>query len=210
MISKDQIIKNLDIMYPNPVCELVYIKDYELLIATVLSAHSTDKIVNKVTKVLFDKYDIFSLANTSLTEIENIIRPIGSYTRKARFIKEIAKRLVDDFNGVVPNNGEYLESLPGVGHKTANVVLSNLFHIPTIAVDTHVSRVAVRLFLAKKDDKLITIENNIRKSYPKEKWNRLNDQLVLFGRYTCKSVKPKCEECLFQNKCNLKEKHYQI
>ena len=203
MITKDEIRNNLDIMFPHPLCELNYTKDYELLIATVLSAQSTDKSVNIATAVLFGKYNIFDLVNVPTKEIENIIKKVGTYTKKALFIKEISKSLVSEHNGVVPNDREYLESLPGVGRKTCNVVLSILFEEPTIAVDTHVSRVSVRLGLADADDSLRVIEYKIGNTFPKKEWNRINLQLVLFGRYICKSIKPNCSECLFNNKCKI-------
>ena len=118
MKNSKEILEKLDKVVPNPRCELIYNKDYELLIATVLAAQSTDKRVNSVTKVLFSKYDIFKLKDALVTDIENIIRPVGTYKRKAIYIIEIAKRLVNDYNGVVPNNREYLENLPGVVRKT--------------------------------------------------------------------------------------------
>ena len=144
--------EKLDIMFPDPKCELEYNRDYELLIATVLSAQCTDRRVNEVTKVLFDKYDIFTLSKANINDIENIVRPLGSYTKKALYVIEIAKSLVINYNGVVPNDREYLESLPGVGRKTANVFLSNIYDVPAIAVDTHVERVSKRLKLAYKND----------------------------------------------------------
>lgn len=206
MISKDEILKNLDLMIPNPKCELNYNKDYELLIATVLSAQSTDKRVNMVTKVLFDKYDLNDLANASNEEIENIIKPVGTYVRKAQYLKEIAKSLILNYNGVVPNNRDYLESLPGVGRKTTNVVLANLFNVPAIAVDTHVARVSKRLWLVNENDDVLTIENKLMKIFPKNKWSLLHHQLVLFGRYICKSKKPDCQNCLFVEKCKVTKK----
>ena len=201
MISSEEIINELDKLLPNPKCELNYNKDYELLIATVLSAQSTDKRVNSVTKILFDKYDIFSLKDANIKEIENIIKPVGTYTRKAQYIKDIASKLVNDYNGVVPNNREYLESLPGVGRKTTNVVLSNLFDVPAFAVDTHVNRVSKRLGIAKENDDVLIVEKKLMKYFPKDKWSRLHHQFVLFGRYTCKSIKPNCNNCPFNYKC---------
>ena len=126
MIS-NEVREKLDDFIPNPRCELEYSKDYELLIATLLSAQSTDKRVNEVTKILFSKYDIFELSKASLKDIENIIYPVGTYKRKAIYIKEVCKSLIDNYNGIVPNNRDYLESLPGVGRKTTNVVLSLLY-----------------------------------------------------------------------------------
>ena len=173
----NNILEKLDIMIPNPRCELEYHKDYELLIATVLSAQCTDARVNMVTKKLFAKYDIFSLATANIEDIKKIIKPVGTFTRKSLYIKEIAIRLVKDYNGTVPNDRKYLESLPGVGRKTCNVVLSNIYNVPAIAVDTHVEK------------------------FPKDKWSRTHHQLVLFGRYICKAKKPLCSECLLKEEC---------
>ena len=205
MINCDYILENLDKLIPNPVCELVYNKDYELLIATVLSAQSTDKRVNMVTKELFSKYNLEDLKDLDIKIIQGIIRPVGTNVRKSLYIKEIAKRLVNECNGIVPNNRDYLESLPGVGRKTTNVVLSNLFNEPAIAVDTHVERVSKRLGLAKEKDNVLEVERKLMKKFPKDKWSRLHHQLVLFGRYTCKSKNPECENCPFKSKCKFPE-----
>lgn len=191
----------LDELYPDARCELVYHKDYELLIATVLSAQCTDKRVNQITEILWKKYDIFSLAHADISEVEEIIRPLGSFTKKARYIVQIAQRLVEDYNGKVPNDRVYLESLPGVGRKTCNVVLSNLFDVPAIAVDTHVERVSKRLSLASKKDSVQVVEKKLMKKFPEEKWSKLHHQLVLFGRYQCKAVKPECENCKLKDFC---------
>lgn len=187
----------LDKMIPNPRCELNYNKDYELLIAVVLSAQTTDKRVNMVTKDLFNKYDIYTLAQAQEKDIIDIIRPVGTFKRKSYYIIEIAKRLVADYKGIVPNDRKYLESLPGVGRKSANVVLSNLFDVPAIAVDTHVTRVSKRLGIAKENDDVYTIEKKLMKLIPKDKWSRSHHQMVLFGRYICKSRNPMCDRCLF-------------
>lgn len=203
---KDNLILYLDTLFPEAKCELEYHKDYELLIATVLSAQCTDKRVNLVTKDLFAKYDIFSLSQASLKEIELIIKPVGTYTRKAYYIKTIAESLVRDYKGIVPNNREYLENLPGVGRKTCNVVLSNLYHVPAIAVDTHVERVSKRLKLAKDSDSVLMVEKKLMKYFPKEKWSLLHHQMVLFGRYKCKSVSPMCEDCKLQEYCKYYKK----
>ena len=198
MTSK-YIIEKLDELFPNPKCELDYNKDYELLIATLLSAQCTDKRVNEVTKVLFSKYDINSLANASLDDIERIIYPVGTHKKKASFIINVAKSLVNNYEGIVPNNREYLESLPGVGRKTCNVVLSNLFNEPAIAVDTHVARVSNRLGISKSNN-VEKIELDLMHEFPKEKWSRLHHQLVLFGRYICKAKNPDCYNCPFNCK----------
>lgn len=200
-MNSEVLISELDKLYPEARCELDYTKDYELLIATVLSAQCTDKRVNIVTRELFNKYDINTLADASLKEIEDIIRPCGSYTKKAYYLKTIAEKLVKDYEGKVPNNREYLESLPGVGRKTCNVVLSNLYNVPAIAVDTHVARVSVRLGFAKKNDNVYDIERKLMRKIPKDKWSRIHHQLVLFGRYNCKAIKPACTNCPFIEYC---------
>ncbi|MCM1052385.1 MAG: endonuclease III [Ruminococcus sp.] len=200
-MKTEVIIEILNKYYPDALCELNYNKDYELLIATVLSAQCTDKRVNTVTKVLWDKYDLKTLAEANLKDIENIIRSCGSYTKKAIYLKTIAERLIKDYDGNVPNNREYLESLPGVGRKTCNVVLSNLYDVPAIAVDTHVERVSKRLGLAKDNDNVLTVEKKLMKKFPKNTWSKIHHQLVLFGRYNCKAIKPECENCLFKDIC---------
>lgn len=202
----NDILKLLDKMVPNPKCELDYNKDYELLVATVLSAQCTDKRVNEVTKVLFNKYDIYSLSKSNKKDIEKIIYSCGNYKKKANYIIELSKKLINDYNGIVPNDRNYLESLPGVGRKTTNVVLSNLFDVPAIAVDTHVERVSKRLNLANEKDSVIKVENKLMKKIPKNKWSRVHHQLVLFGRYTCKSIKPECSKCLLKEYCKYYKK----
>lgn len=205
-MTSDEVREKLDKFIPNPRCELVYSKDYELLIATLLSAQSTDKRVNEVTKILFSKYDIFSLSKASLKDIENIIYPVGTYKRKAIYIKELCKSLIKDYNGIVPNNREYLESLPGVGRKTTNVVLSLLYNVPTMPVDTHVARVSKRLNIVNENDDVSIIEDKLMNFFPQASWNRIHHQLVLFGRYTCKSKNPECAKCPFRQKCIYNER----
>ena len=194
-------------MFPEAKCELEYSKDYELLIATVLSAQCTDKRVNSCTRVLFSKYDnLDSLSRANKKDIEIIIRSCGNQTKKSGYVLEIANILLKEYDGIVPNDREFLESLPGVGRKTTNVVLSNLFDVPAIAVDTHVARVSKRLRLANKNDDVLVIEKKLMKKIPREKWSKSHHQLVLFGRYICKAVKPICDNCLFYEDCKSKDK----
>ena len=196
----------LDELFPNPRCELEYNKDYELLIAVMLSAQTTDKKVNSVTKVLFKKYptlEALSFANKE--DIISIIRTIGTYNKKAQNVIDISKSLLKDKNGIVPNDRNYLESLSGVGRKTANVVLSNLYNVPCIAVDTHVSRVSKRLGISNINDDVKTIELKLNKTFPEEKLSRLHHQLVLFGRYYCKARNPLCDNCKLKTICNNKK-----
>lgn len=203
MIGSMKMIENyLDELFPNPRCELNYTKDYELLLATMLSAQTTDKRVNEVTKILFKKYNTLkALSQADINDVQNIIRPIGTYHKKAQNLIEIAKRLEKDYGGKLPNNREYLETLPGVGRKTANVVLSNIFNVPYIAVDTHVSRVSKRLNLAKEKDDVLTIEKKLTKKFKKEDLCKRHHQLVLFGRYHCLARNPKCENCHLKEIC---------
>ena len=193
----------LDKMIQNPICELNYSKDYELLLSVVLSAQSTDKRVNFVTSILY-KYDLLEIALMDIKDIEEIIKSVGTYHRKAYYIKTIANRLIKEQKGTVPNNRKYLESLPGVGHKTCNVVLYELFNVPTIAVDTHVLRVCKRLGITNELDDVISTEKKLMKLISKDKWGRTHKQLVLFGRYICKSKNPDCSKCLFVSQCKRK------
>lgn len=196
-----KITNYLEELIPNPKCELNYEKDYELLIATMLSAQTTDKKVNEVTNILFKKYKtIEQLSKTNKQEIIDIIKPLGTYNKKSENVIEIAKKITEI--GYVPNDRKFLESLPGVGRKTANVVLSNIYNIPCIAVDTHVERVSKRLGIAKPKDNVLKIEKTLTKSFEKEKLCRIHHQLVLFGRYYCKAKKPKCEQCKLKKICN--------
>lgn len=201
-----KIIDYLDSLFPNPRCELNYTKDYELLISVMLSAQTTDKRVNEVTSILYKKYDTLEkIAAADVNDIKNIIRPIGTFNKKGENVKKIAKRLLEDENGKVINDRSYLETLPGVGRKTVNVVLANLYNEPLIAVDTHVARVSKRLRIAKDDDDVLTIERKLNKKFPKKALAKLHHQLVLFGRYYCKAQKPLCENCKLKDIC----KYYQ-
>ena len=205
MINK--ILNYLDELFLNPKCELNYNKDYEFLIAIVLSAQTTDKRVNKVTEVLFKKYtNLKELSEANIFDIENIIREIGTFRRKSVYVKEIALKLVSDGYSYVPNDRKYIESLPGVGHKTANVFLSNIYNEPAIAVDTHVSRVSKRLGLVNKNDDVSKVEKKLEKKIPKDRWSKTHHQLVLFGRYYCKAIKPECDNCKLKDICKYNKK----
>lgn len=202
MKNVNKILEYFDELIPNPHCELVYHKDYEFLIAVMLSAQTTDKRVNQVTSILFDKYPtIESLAKADTYDIEEIIKPLGTFKRKAVNVQEIAARLVKEQNGKVPNDRKYLETLSGVGRKTTNVVLSELYKIPVMAVDTHVARVSKRLGLAKPQDDVLKIERKLTKKIPKERIPSTHHQFILFGRYYCKAVSPLCENCKLKDIC---------
>ena len=200
--SKEYIIENLNRLYPDAHCELNHKDSFELLIAVVLSAQTTDVSVNRVTPALFEKYpDALSLSEASEEDVMRLIHSIGLYKNKSRNIINLAKELVKRFNGEVPSKREELESLPGVGRKTANVVLSNCFDYPAFAVDTHVSRVSKRLMIARKDDDVLTIEKKLMKFFPRNCWSRLHHQLIFFGRYKCKAKNPECTDCPFRDSC---------
>lgn len=202
MNKEKDILNYLNEIIPNPVCELNYNKDYELLLAVMLSAQTKDARVNKVTKVLFNKYDsLKKLKEANIKDIENIIKELGNYHKKSEAVINIAKILDEKYNGKVVNNRKVLENLPMVGRKTTNVVLSELFNEPTIAVDTHVERVSKRLGLVKKDDDVIKIEEKLKRKFDKNIWSKLHKQFVLFGRYYCTSKKPSCDKCKLQMYC---------
>lgn len=197
MNSKD-ILRELDNLIPEPKCPLNYDKDYELLLAVMLSAQSTDARVNMVSKELF-KYDIYELANMDLEQIETIIKPVGTHHRKAQYVKNICKILIDECGGKVPYDRDFVESLPGIGHKTCNVVFSEIYGEDAIAVDTHVSRVSKRLGFVDEDADVLEIERKLMERFPKEVWSKLHIQLVLFGRHHCTAKKPLCQSCPFKN-----------
>ncbi|UUX34130.1 endonuclease III [Fundicoccus culcitae] len=200
MMTKKKMVYALDQMaklIPNAETELKYSNTYELLIAVMLSAQTTDKAVNKVTPKLFERYPTpQALAESSAQEIEPYIQTIGLYRNKAKFVYQTGVRLVEAFNGEVPNNRKDLESLPGVGRKTANVILSVAFDKPAIAVDTHVSRVSKRLGIVSEDATLRQVEDALMDLIPEERWGEAHQLLVLFGRYYCTARSPKCSEYL--------------
>ncbi len=202
MIMNNYIYSFLDEVIPNPRCELNYNYDYELLLAVMMSAQTTDVRVNEVNSILFSKYPTLKdLSKANIDDIKKIIKPIGTHHKKASNIIEISKRLLIEKDGIVPNDRLYLESLPGVGRKTANVVLSNLFNEPCIAVDTHIARVSKRLGLAQEDDDVLTIEKKLTKKLEKDSLNKMHHQLLLFGRYYCTARSPKCDECKLHDFC---------
>ena len=207
MMKTDLIVSYLSELFPNPKCELNYNTDYELLIAIVLSAQTTDKNVNRVTSILYDKYDsLEKLSNASVDELYSILRPIG-FKKKSVYVKEISTILLNEYGGVVPDKKELLIKLPGVGGKTANVFLSEYYNYPYIAVDTHVERVSKRLGLANGSDNVVSVENKLMKKFSKDIWAKLHLQLVLFGRYHCKAIKPECSNCKLIDICREKNKN---
>lgn len=195
MKDTNLIIELLSETYPQASCELLYRNPFELLIATMLSAQATDKKVNQITPKLFEKYKRpEDFINLSQQELENEIKQIGLYRTKSKNILETCRILVSIYNGNVPQDLEALESLPGVGRKTANVVLSNAFNIPAIAVDTHVFRVANRIGIANSKNVLET-EQQLMKNIPESDWTKAHHLLIWHGRRICEARKPKCDIC---------------
>lgn len=202
MTNINRLLDYLDELFPTAKCELFYKRDYELVIAVMLSAQTTDKSVNAVTPILFEKYpSLDDLNSASLEAIENILKPIGLYKNKAKNLKGIVKDLIERFNYVVPSDKEQLMTLPGVGNKTAGVIRAEIFQIPDLPVDTHILRIAKRLKLAKKDDEPIDVERKLKKIIPEERWIKSHHQLIHFGRYFCTARSPQCENCKIRDMC---------
>ena len=188
--------------FPDAKCALTFSNPYECLVAVMLSAQTTDKSVNLVTPRLFEKYpDAFALANADTKDLESIIQSLGLYKNKAKNLVGLGKELVASYNGIVPGTRAELTSLPGVGVKTANVVLAECFAVPAIAVDTHVTRVATRLGYAKEGADPVKIEEKLEKKFPKELHIKLHHQLIWFGREICHARKPECNRCKLTGHC---------
>ena len=199
--NEREILRLLREKYENYKTGLEFRNPFELVIATMLSAQSTDKQVNKVTKILFDKYPtVYEMNILSIEEIEQEINSIGLYKNKSKHIKGICKKLLDDFGGIVPNNRHDLESLPGVGRKTANVVLCNAFNIPAFAVDTHVFRVSQRLGLAQGKT-VAQVEEALMLKLPQKYWCSAHHWIIWHGREFCKARNPLCEKCFLFTSC---------
>lgn len=201
-MGTDEILDILEEIFPNAECELVHRNAFELLVAVVLSAQTTDVSVNKITPALFEAFPTpQSMAVGELKDIEQKIRRIGLYRNKAKSIQQLSQSLVERFDGVVPSSMKDLTSLAGVGRKTANVVRSVCFDIPSIAVDTHVDRISKRLGLAKPKDHVEVVEEKLKRKIKRERWNRAHHLFIFFGRYRCTARNPQCEGCPFQMIC---------
>ena len=197
-----EIIDTIEEMFPDAVCELNFSNEFELVLAVLLSAQTTDKSVNKLTQTLFKKYkEPQDYLDVPLEELENDLRTIGLYRNKAKNVQALCRLLIDKYNSIVPNTFEELIKLPGVGRKTANVVLSVGFNVPRIAVDTHVERVSKRLGMADHDDSVLEVEQKLMKLLPEERWSKAHHDMIFFGRYHCMAKKPKCEGCRLFSIC---------
>jgi endonuclease-3 len=197
-----QILHILDQTYPKAKCSLDFTSPLELLVATVLSAQCTDERVNQVTKTLFDKYRTAAdYANAPLEELEDDIRSTGFFRNKAKSLKNCSAALVEKHQGEVPDSLEKLVKLPGIGRKTANVILGTAFKIPGIVVDTHVGRISQRMGLTREQDP-VKIEFDLMEIIPKDKWTTFSHQLIQHGRAICNARKPKCEKCPLLEHCD--------
>ena len=209
MRSAAEILKIMDVfrqLDPNPRCELNYTNAFTLLVAVVLSAQSTDKGVNKATAKLFAVADTpQKILDLGIENLKNHIKTIGLYNNKAKHIMAMSQELVDKYHGVVPDNREQLQTLAGVGRKTANVVLNVWFNRPTLAVDTHVMRISHRLDFSQGKTPL-EVEKDLLRNLPKEYIKNTNHWLVLFGRYICKAQKPDCANCPISRFCSCEDK----
>ena len=202
MINSNLLFSYLDEKYPDAHCELTYKKDYEFLIAVMLSAQTTDKSVNQATAVLFNQYKTLDeLAKADVSDVAFIIRHLGMYQNKAKNVVAIANILLKEYDGKVPNNPDALLSMPGVGNKTKNCVLGELFNEPLLAVDTHMQRIAKRLGIANEKDSVEQIEHKYMSFIPKERVVKTNHQIIWFGRYFCKAISPECYNCKLKEFC---------
>ena len=199
MLKKDEIRYCLDTMgemFPEAHCELVHSNPFELVIAVSLSAQCTDALVNKVTKNLFQKYKTpEDYLSVPIEELQNDIRSIGLYRNKAKNIQKLCQMVLEKYNGEIPMDRDELINLPGVGRKTANVVVSVAYNIPAIAVDTHVERVSKRLGICRWKDSVLEVEKTLMKKVPKDDWSVTHHRMIFFGRYHCKAQNPQCAVC---------------
>ena len=204
----EEIMKNLDLMFPDARCELIYHNSYELLVAIMLSAQTTDKAVNKVTPALFLEFpSIEALAQADYSSIENCIRSLGLFRNKAKNLKLMAYDVIAHYNGEIPKDFNSLTSLPGVGRKTANVFLAEFYQIPRVPVDTHVERVTKRLGIVPMEASVFETEKKIMEVFPMDKWIKLHHQFIFLGRYVCKALNPNCCLCRLANICQKGDKN---
>ncbi len=207
-MDSNYILDTLKLKYPDAKCELNYKNPFELTIAVVLSAQTTDVAVNKVTVVLFEKFPTAkALAQADIIEVEDCIRRLGLYRNKSKNIIALAQGICEHYQGEVPQTMKELLTLAGVGRKSANVILSECFNVPTIAVDTHVERISKRLGFAYKKDDVLTVEKKLMRKIAKSEWSQAHHLFIFFGRYHCKAKNPQCTTCPFISFCKEKNKN---
>lgn len=206
----EEITDRLEKFYPEAQCSLEYEKPYELLIAVRLSAQCTDARVNIVTKELFKKFPTLeSFANADVSEVEEIVKPCGLFRTKAKSIVELSKKLIDDFGGRVPDSMEELLSLPGIGRKTANLILGDVYKQPAVVTDTHCIRICGRLGLSEGTDPA-KVEKQLREVLPMDRASDFCHRLVHFGREVCTARKPSCERCPLSDLCENRSTHNSV
>ena len=199
------IISELEKLYPGATCSLIYTKPYELLIATRLSAQCTDARVNIVTKVLFERFPTLeAMAEAEVSEIEEIVKPCGLFRTKAKSISELSKMLISEYDGVLPDSIEELTKLPGIGRKTANLIMGDIYHQPAVVADTHCIRITNKLGLSPSKDPH-KVEKELREILPPDKSNDFCHRMVMFGRDVCIARRPKCKDCPLNSVCENKE-----
>jgi len=205
VLNKAQIqfcLEQIEDMFPDAHCELHHSNPFELTIAVLLSAQCTDALVNKVTPKLFEKYKTpQDYLNVTIEELQDDIRSIGLYRNKAKNIQKLSELVINEYGGEIPKDRDELTKLPGVGRKTANVVVSVAYDVPAIAVDTHVERVSKRLGICKWKDSVLQVEETLMKKIPKLLWGATHHRLIFFGRYHCKAQNPNCPECPLLSIC---------
>lgn len=208
-MDKNRALEYIKNKYPEACCELNYKSDLDLLVAIILSAQTTDKAVNITTLELFQKYKtIDDYVNADIDELKLYIARIGLANNKSKNIISMAKKVSSDFNGIIPNNKEDLMTLAGVGNKTASVFLAEYYEYPYMGVDTHVSRVSKRLYLALEKDSPVIIERKLEKIIKKEDIHLMHHRMIFFGRYHCLARNPKCNECELTDICRYYKKEY--
>lgn len=202
VVDNNYYIERFDLLFPNAKCELNYRNIYELSVAVILSAQTSDQQVNKVTPKLFERYpDVLSLSNGNKEEVIGYIKALGLADRKSEYLIRFANTVLNDFHGEIPKTIDELTKIPGIGRKTANVIISEGYNLPGFAVDVHVTRVSKRLGLAEDFDNPDKIEIKLKEYFPIELWHKLHHQMIFMGRYLCKSQKPECDRCLFTKSC---------
>jgi endonuclease III len=205
VLNKAQIqfcLEQIEDMFPDAHCELHHSNPFELTIAVLLSAQCTDALVNKVTPKLFEKYKTpQDYLDVTIEELQDDIRSIGLYRNKAKNIQKLSELVLNEYGGEIPKDRDELTKLPGVGRKTANVVVSVAYGVPAIAVDTHVERVSKRLGICKWKDSVLQVEETLMKKIPKSLWGATHHRLIFFGRYHCKAQNPNCPECPLLSIC---------
>ena len=196
-----RVLDYFDELFPDAYCELNHETDFQLLVAVMLSAQTTDKKVNQLTETLFKKYPtVEAVSQASLSQLQEDIKTIGLYRNKAKNLLAMANVLIEQYDGKVPSGQKQLESLPGVARKTANVILTEGYHIPRLPVDTHVERVSKRMGIVDQNASVLQVELKLMECIDESKWHQAHHLFLFMGRYKCLAKNPKCEDCFYKDK----------